>query len=123
MAIVLPSGVGSGDFAIAVEDGGHFLLLSVNWPGPLINMSLMHRRWLTGPGASMETYHTKSMGFEAALRQFREVPVQRYSDPIASIARISLPFAVQMHIEEKHNLSWKEEETKIMYFDLKACFA
>lgn len=35
-------------------------------------------------------------------------------------ARTPLPFAVQSHIFSKHNLGWRDNETRMVYVDLQA---
>lgn len=117
VAILLPSGVGSGDFTLRVVDGGEFLELTVCWPPTLIDLEIMHKKWLRpdAPGG-FQTYHPKLIGFESALKAMRS----HSSEIIESTARIRLPFPVQTHIDGKFNLAWRDNSSKMVYVDLKA---
>lgn len=44
VAIVLPSGVETGEFSIRVVDGDEYVELSVEWPPVLVEMNLLHRK-------------------------------------------------------------------------------
>jgi len=46
VAIVLPSGVNKSDFTIQVLDAGLLLQLTVKWPVPLVDLELLHQKWL-----------------------------------------------------------------------------
>lgn len=117
VAIILPSGVGSGDFTINVVDCGQYLQLSVVWPQPLMDVLVMHRWKLADPSSGFMPYHPSVLGFEAALRELR----RRSSDAVESVARIPLPIAVQTQVVSKTNLSFREGGgTKMIYVDLKA---
>lgn len=117
LAILLPSGVTVGNFSYRVLEGGREFELTVRWPDPMVDLDMMHKKWLTedGPGR-MEKYHPKYIGFEHALKVFRS----RSSDRVESLARIALPFAVQTHIECRNNLGWREDRSRMLYVDLKA---
>lgn len=116
-AILLPSGIGPGDFSLRVLQGGRELQLEVKWPHPLIDLPLLHKKWIMSSKEDrMETYHPKFLGFEASLKQFRE----RATDCVLSRARFILPFPVQAHIEGRHNLGWVDNLCRIVYVDLKA---
>ena len=69
VAIILPSGVGSGDFTITVVDGAHFLQLAVRWPKPLVDVSIMHLWKLSNPSSGFMPYHPSVIGFESALSE------------------------------------------------------
>lgn len=117
VAIVLPSDIGQGHFSVRVVDGGEYLELTVIWPTSLIDISVMHRKWLA-PGASggFAVYHPKFLGFEVAPKELRE----RSSDSIEPVARVPLPFLVQSHIPGKYNLAWRDSAVKMLYIDLTA---
>ena len=46
LAIVLPSGVTCGRFSTRVVDGGEYLELRVLWPTPLVDIAMMHKKWI-----------------------------------------------------------------------------
>lgn len=117
VAILLPSGIDAGHFAVRVAEGGRQLEVTVEWPNALSNLELLHRKWLTAEGGDkMETYHPKYLGFENALKAHRE----RCVDTVESTARVTLPFAVQTHIYGKSNLGWRDNMARMVYVDLKA---
>lgn len=117
VAIILPSGIGTGDFSINVVDGGQYLQLAVRWPQPLLDVLVMHRWKLTDSDSTFMPYHPSVLGFEATLSELRS----RNSDVVESVARIPLPFAVQTQIVSKANLAFREGGgTKMLYVDLKA---
>ena len=115
VAIVLPTGIETGNFSIRIVEDGKCLLLVVQWPDPLIDLRMMHKKWLSHTNGS-EMYHPKVTGFEAGLKRLRK----RTIDYIESSAHILLPFAVQSHILSKHNLGWRDNGTKMVYVDLRA---
>ena len=115
VAIVLPSGVGRGQFSIRVAEGGRHLELMVRWPRPLINISLMHKKFLISTGETYTDYHPEFLGFMDALRKLRA----RAADWVETTTRIHLPFVVESHFK-KENLAWKDDETKMVYVRLKA---
>lgn len=109
VAIVLPSGVGKGDFSVRATEDGKWVELTVVWPNPLIDLDTLHRKWLwqssglsqaVRAGERFERYHSKCVGFEASLKELQD----RVSETIESVARISLPFPVQTRIDSKSNL-------------------
>lgn len=117
IAILLPSGVGAGDFTVRVVEGGNQLELTVFCPPALIDLRVMHRKWLLpGSRAGFQVYHPKFIGFETALKNLRS----RNIDKIESTAFIALPFQVQSHLESKFNLAWSDNNSKMLYVDLKA---
>ncbi len=46
-AVLLPSGVESGGFSIAVSPGGMTLEITVEWLAPLVDLNMTHRKWLS----------------------------------------------------------------------------
>jgi len=46
IAIVLPSGVNRSDFTLQILEGGMSLQISVKWPSPLVDLELLHQKWL-----------------------------------------------------------------------------
>lgn len=117
VAVVLPSGVGSGGFSVRVLENGRELELVVRMPKQLQDMKLLHRKWLRSTRYDrMEPYHPKIVGFQNALKELR----QHTEDFVESTARIALPISVQTHIFAKYNMSWRDDTTKLLYLDLKA---
>ena len=117
VAIILPSGVGSGNFTITVVDGGQFLQLAVRWPQALVDVLVMHRWKLADSQSGFMLYHPSVLGFEASLSELRK----RSSDAVESVARIPLPFAVQSQVVSRHNPAFREGGgTKMLYVDLTA---
>lgn len=117
LAIVLPSGVGTGQFSTRVVEGGRELHVTVRLPRPLLDLAFLHKKWLKeGAKERMEKYHPKFLGFENALKNFRA----RASEDVESTASIPLPFAVETHIDSTHNLGWVDDNTRILYVDLKS---
>lgn len=116
VAILLPSGVGAGDFTVRVIEDGDVLEISVDWPKPLVEISFMHKKWLLMDDSRFTDFHPKYLGFEVSLRGLRE----NINDKVTSTARIGLPFSVQSHIDSKHNLAYKDNNSRLVYVDLKA---
>lgn len=62
-------------------------------------------------------YHPSVLWFEASLSELRKGS----SEAVESVARISLPFALQSQVVSKHNPAFRESGgTKMLYVDLKA---
>lgn len=118
VAMVLPTGVGKGQFDVKVLDGGREVELKVMLPEPLSNLRMLHRKWVetAKDGSKMQMYHPKVLGFEASLKQFRK----HSNEKIEATARIALPFPVQNHIAKRDNLGWLDNDCKVVYIDLKA---
>ncbi|PXF42241.1 hypothetical protein BWQ96_08037 [Gracilariopsis chorda] len=115
-AVVLPSGVGRGEFLIQIIDGGECLELSVTWPQPLVDVELMHRRWLQSVHADrMQSYHPKIIGFQNSLRNLKG----KVTEDVKSVARILFPFPVQSHIAQKDNLAWIGNDARVIYIEMK----
>lgn len=117
IAIVLPTGIGPGNFSTKILEGERILELNVKWPQCLTNLDMLHRNWLCSSGPDhIEKYHPKYLSFGCALKTFREYE----SDDIQSKVSFSLPFPVEIHIVLKHNLGWKDHSDRVVYIDLKA---
>lgn len=116
VAVLLPSGVGPGQFSIRVAEDGGALEFTMIWPDPFINMSILHRKWLQSQSDDrIEGYHPKLIGFEHHLKSFRS----RSSDIVESTARIVLLFQVQSNISQKFNLAWSENSARVVYVELR----
>ena len=104
MAIVLPSGIDTGHFSIRVIEDGLHVELTVQWPDVLLDMQLLHRKWLQSKNRidAIEPYHPKIVGFGSFLKNLRHAHMEK----VESTVRIRLPFRVQTHIEGKYNLAW-----------------
>ena len=114
VAIVLPSGIQG--FKIKVVEEGDCLELVIDWPLPLTDTSMLHRKWLEFGDGSLTEVHPKVLGFQSALKSLRE----KCNDNVQSVAHIGLPFTVESHIDQKHKIGWREDSTRIVYIDLKA---
>lgn len=112
-AIVLPSGITG--FKVRVIEEGDCLELTVDWPKPLTDINMMHRKWLVNDSEFTDV-HPKILGFEAALKNLRE----NCTESVHSTAQIGLPFSVESHIDGKYNIGWREDSTRMLYVDLKA---
>lgn len=115
VAVVLPSGIYSGDFKFRVVDDGDVLEFTVNWPKPLIDISYMHKKWLV-QNISFTNHHPKFLGFESSLRKLRSNVLSN----VSSVARIGLPITVQSTVDQSYNLAWKDDACRMVYIDLKA---
>lgn len=122
LAIVLPSGIGAGDFMVRIIEDGDVLELTVKWPKPLVDIEFMHLKWLKtdddGNPLSLDVtrHHPKILGFQKKLRMIR----QHFENTPESVARFGLPFTVQSHIIGQYNLGWVEDSTRMVYIDLKS---
>lgn len=122
VAIILPSGVGVGDFMLRVIEDGDVLELTVKWPAPMVDIELMHVKWLKNgeDGKPISTditrHHPKILGFQKKLRMVR----QHFENTPESIARFGLPFTVQSHINAQYNLGWASNATRMVYVDLRS---
>lgn len=120
VVLILPSGVNKSDFTLQVLEGGQSLELTVQWPMPLVDLDMLHQKWLRQPtddnNCRFTMFHPKVLALEDALKKKRN----RAADSVVSTARIILPFPVQTHVESKTNLGFKESGTKLVYVDLKA---
>lgn len=115
VAIVLPSGV-DRNFTVRVSPDGHNLLLSVTWPSPIVDLKMLHRKWISSNGDDhLEMYHPKFIDFEHFFKKFRVVNI----DTIESTAVIKLLFQVQTHISDKFSLWWDDSSSKVIYVELR----
>jgi len=120
LVVVLPSGIGEGMFGLRVIEDGKALELTVDWPKPIRDVSLMHRKWLR-PDAEegFTSYHPRCVSFENALKKLRSSSSQK----IKSIAKFHMPFPVRKDIVAQHNLILPPDDTKLIYVDLKGVSA
>ena len=89
----------------------------VVWPNVLTNMELLHKKWLNTNGPEMiKSYHPRVQAFEDALKKIR----RKKGDAVISTTKLPLPFPVETHIFEKHNLGWKDCTSKVIFIELKA---
>lgn len=117
VAILLPSGVGPGNFSVRVIEGGRELEVCIRWPEAFSDLEVLHKKWIRSQESDhIEVYHPKLIGFENCLKQLRE----KSSHSIESHARIALPIVVDTHIYGKYNLGWKDNSSRVVYVDLKA---
>lgn len=118
MALVLPTGVGKGQFDVKILDGGQELELKLQLPQPLSDRPMLHQQSVESKSDEyrMQMYHPKILRFEAYRKQFRHTS----EDKIESKARISLPFLVQHRIFKLDNLGWVGNDCRVVYVDLQA---
>ena len=116
----LPSRVNINEFTLRVLQGGMMLELSVTLPSPMLDLELLHQKWLTklndDQSLPFTMYYPAVLSLEDALKEKRE----RANDSVGSTAHIQLPFGVQTQILEKSNLYFKNSTTKVVYVELKA---
>ena len=58
VAIILPSGIGPGQFKLKIVDEGDCLELTVDWQTPLIDISIMHKKGLATGLSDVHPKHT-----------------------------------------------------------------
>lgn len=118
LSVQLPAGTEAGMFKCRVDPNNRKVFeVSVVWPKPLVDVEVMHRKWLTSTGPDrIQAYHPKILAFQAALKELR----RKCGDDVVSTAKIPLPFAVETYVYEKYNLAWRDNSTKIIYVELKA---
>lgn len=122
LVICVPSGTRS--FHTRVVDDGQFLELKVDWPGPMVDIQWMHKKWLqekksmdgtTSYAPSMQSYHPKILALESALKKYRD----HSSAAVKSYARFRLPFSVQPTLE-KHTLGFQDSGAELIQLDMTA---
>ena len=70
VAVMLPCGIGSGDFSLHSVDGGEYLQVNIAWPYRRIDISLMHNKRLSSRNSDgLVTYHPKFFGLWYPLKQ------------------------------------------------------
>ncbi len=85
-------------------------------PAPLAILNMMQRKRLSKDSPRIfQLFHPRYAGFKDALKQVRD----RVSDNLVSIARIPLPFAVQIRIDQKCNLAWRDSAAKMIRVEVK----
>ena len=113
VAVLLPSGVSTGAWHTSVESGGSVLELTVSWPVSLLDMKVLHSKWLHPKGGydgTFSQFHPQFLALENALRGLRD----RVTDGIESTALFPLPFPVETHIYFVAPLAHKPTGNKIL---------
>lgn len=82
----------------------------------MIDLKLMHKKWLTSTTVRDEEYYSELTGFVEAMKEH----LFRSSDWMESKSKIGLPFTVQTLIIEKVNLAWRDDSTCEVYIRFKA---
>ena len=91
--------------------------LSVCWPLAMIDMELLHKKWLISEGKdNITAYHPRITSLENALNEHRK----KNTASVTSTAQFPLPFVVETHIPASHNLAWRNETTRVLYVELRA---
>lgn len=116
VVLILPNGVErGGDFA-RVALNGMALELVLKWPELLVDLNTMHKKWLMDPTLHQEIYHSEYERFAESMKSFRD----RSSDGIESKPLIDLPFRAQSFTLDRHNMTWRDESTRLVYIRFKA---
>lgn len=89
--------------------------LAVRWPGLLVDMHTMRKKWLLDETENYEDYHQEIAAFQEHFRKVRT----RATDWIESNTRIGLEFLMETHIHHKHILTWRRNSTKLVNIRLK----
>ena len=115
----LPSGVTKNDFTLRVMEDGMALEIIVMWPNPMINLEVLHQKWLQlsqeDSTRTFSMYHPTVLGLEDDLKR----RTARENSKVISIVYIPLPFPVQTQTDEKSDLHFKASGAKIAYVELK----
>lgn len=107
LAIFLPLGIECWTSALWVIAGGNSFDLTEKWPVLIIDLQLLYKKVLNSKDFSYQVYHAKFNGFQENLKSFCSMA----SVWIESAAPISLRFPVEAYIHEKHNLTWRDNNT------------
>ena len=82
------------------------------WPKEVTNVDLLHRKWLNSNGDHrIYEEHPKLVGFEKFLKNLR----RHANSSVESTCRIPLPFQVESHIYDRHNIQFLESNTRLAY--------
>lgn len=124
VAIILPTVAGSQGFKLPVSEDSEAVELTIDWMKPLLNIELLHKKWLSKGDsrqvyfANFSTHHQKVLGSEKYLRKSRS----NHLDKISFTCRIGLPFSMKYKIIVQWNSAWRENTSRIVYFDLESIF-
>lgn len=117
LASNLPSCVGPGGWSSHVAEGGEYYELQVPWPVELIDVKLLHRKWLNADGEGhLEPYHPKILAIAPFLKELRP----RIAETVKSTAKIPLPIMVQTTDVGRSRLQPRGSSTRLLYVDFRA---
>lgn len=64
LAVLLTTDIGCEDFSVRIIEDGKHMELFVVWPENVINIELLHRKWLQAEGEQkLEPHHSKLLAF------------------------------------------------------------
>lgn len=112
--ILLPSGVHPKDVLSACTRGRRELKLSIIWPQPFYNMSMLQKKWLsreTANSSSLRKYHLKFFDFGLIQKLIRK----RAEDPVESVGLVALQIPVKQHIFNHSHLGWYDNSARVLY--------
>lgn len=103
--MVLPLGVGNGQFDVNFLYGGREFELKIRLLQPLYDLHFLHRNLVGAESEEyrIQMYHRKVLKLEAYLNNF-----VRHRKTKKSNARIPQPFPVHHHIYKRDNRLWWE---------------
>lgn len=113
-AINLPSGVEAKGFTLRVSDCGLGLDVKIFWQEDMSVMHILHKCFLTNSRLEYQPYHPELVGFENAFKRLRSKANTR----IMSSCVIPLLFKVIPQIDQKLNLAWLNNSSKVLYVRL-----
>ncbi|KAI0559494.1 hypothetical protein FGB62_147g011 [Gracilaria domingensis] len=115
VAMIFPSSVQEKDIVPSVVKEGTVLSIVVEWPKPMIEMLMLHPKWLDKQFGAMSPYHPMIDGFRKSLKGLRTF----VSSPVYSVCRISLPIVVETHIPRQEFLDFAYGSS-VFHIDVKA---
>lgn len=101
-------------FYLRVLEGGGELKLSIIWPQPFYNMSMLQKKWLsreTANSSSLRKYHLKFFDFGLIQKLIRK----RAEDPVESVGLVALRIPVKQHIFNHSHLGWYDNSARVLY--------
>lgn len=94
-AIVLPTGVKVGDFTTRVVSGRAFIEFRCRWPKEVINVYILHRKWLTSQGE--DRIHDEYVRISRILK-FLKCMMRQSNASVESVYRIPALLPMETHI-------------------------
>lgn len=108
VAAVIPSGLGTEDVTVELNERGNSMKIGCTWPAPLVTPDLLCEYFIKDRNnKNYTTYHPEVNSLESALKDIRTEAGLRRSDDIVSHANILLPFEVEKDKIEKFIIPFK----------------
>ena len=123
VALVLPSGVASknvDNVDVTVDSSGTELLIKVRWPRFMCDVESLHRVWTRGMS---HTAVDKNRELLSRINSFSETLAtmrKNEQEILTSTAKIPLPIQVSKKPNFVKLLGDQEDDTRVLYVDLKA---